>query len=286
MPLDLLLVQSARKEYSESAVKILLSGVTLSGEKLEETAEQICLTKLWVVEPLTLPESEIATEQWANLVNILNQMLGKKKLSVEFNDLCVEPNKIKLRSGEDETSLVGVLPFATGKSPYYYPFDSRTLDLEIWVETEITYNDDSRKVFITAPNVSAQYNLPDWQLYLFKEQTTPENEPHPITRFQLSMQRTFASRLLTTTLLTSLFIIILLLSFTKNIDAFIQASVAVLLTLLGIQDLLTPSGKTQAAIVDQIILVLYIMFALVVLSHLTVRPIWERTRIPKLDDDE
>jgi len=286
MPLDLELVQSARQEYRESAVKLILSGVSLSGEKLEETEEQICLTKLWVIEPLSLPENAIAIEERANLKSILNQILGKKKLSFEFNDFCVERNRIKLRSGEEEKSLLGVLPFATGKSPYFYPFDNRTLDLEIWVETEITYNDDSRKVFIIAPNVSAQYNLPDWQLYLFKEQVTPENDTYPITRFQLSMQRTFASRLLTTTLLISLFVIIILLSFTKNIDAFIQASVAVLLTLLGIQDLLTPAEKTQATIVDQIILVLYIMFALVVLSHLTIRPIWERTRIPELDDDE
>jgi hypothetical protein len=148
-------------------------------------------------------------------------------------------------------------------------------------------------VFITAPNVGAQFNLPNWQLYLFKEQTTPEDGSHPITRLQLSMQRPFASRLLTTTLLISLFIIILLLSFTKKIDAFIQASVAVLLTLLGIQDLLVPAGRTQSTIVDQMILVLYIMFALVVLSHLTVKPIWERTAISEAaaneddnDDDE
>jgi hypothetical protein len=144
-------------------------------------------------------------------------------------------------------------------------------------------------MFITAPNVGTQYNFPDWQLSLFKEQTTPEDGQHPITRLQLSMQRPFATRLLTATLLLSLFIIILLLSFTKNIDAFIQASVAVLLTLLGIQDLLVPAGKTQTTIVDQTILVLYILFALVVLSHLTVKPIWERTAISEVDevdDDE
>jgi hypothetical protein len=170
--------------------------------------------------------------------------------------------------------LVGVLPFDTSLSPYFYPFNTRSPDLQIWVETEITYNDDSRKEFITAPNVNAQYNLPDWQLSLSKEQTTQEDGSHPVTRLQLFLQRTFASRLLTTTLLLSLFIIIILLSFTKQIDASIQASMAVLLTLLGIQDLLVPADKTQTTIVDQVILILYILFALVVLSHLTVRPIW------------
>jgi hypothetical protein len=293
MPLDLHLIQSLRGEYRESAVSLILSGLSLSGQKLEETAEQVCLTKLWVVEPLILPEDAIEHEDSANLAGIFNQILGEKMLSVALNDLCVERSKIKLRSGDDQAISVGVLPFDTGLSPYFYPFDTRTLDLEIWVETEITYSDGSRKVFITAPNVGAQFNLPDWQLYLFKEQTTPEDGSHPITRLQLSMQRPFASRLLTTTLLISLFIIILLLSFTKKIDAFIQASVAVLLTLLGIQDLLVPAGRTQSTIVDQTILVLYILFALVVLSHLTVKPIWERTAISEAaaneddnDDDE
>lgn len=284
VPLEMQLMQSLRQEYGESAVKLLLSGEVLSGEKLEDTAKQICLTKLWVVEPLLLPEDATTTEKSANLVRILNQIPVESKVSVAFDDLCVERNRIKLRFIEDETTFVGVIPYATGRSLYFYPFDNRSLDLEIWVETEITYEDDSSKVFITAPNVTAQYTLPNWQLYVFEEQVTPEEQTHPITRFQLSMLRPFAFRLLTTTLLLSLFIIIILLSFTKNIDAFIQASVAVLLTLLGIQDLLTPAEITQTTIVDQTILILYILFALVILSHLTVKPIWERTRISELDD--
>jgi hypothetical protein len=286
MPLDLQLIQSLRGEYRESAVRLILSGISLSGQKLQENAEQVCLTKLWVVEPLILPEDAIENEEYADLVGIFNQIVGEKTLNVEFDNLCVEPNRVKLRSGEDQISLVGVLPFTTGLSPYFYPFDTRTLDLQIWVETEIIYNDGSRKVFITAPNVSAQYNLPDWQLYLFREQTRSEDGAQPITRLQLSMQRPFASRLLTTTLLLSLFIIILLLGFTKKIDAFIQAFVAVLLTLLGIQDLLVPAGRIQGTIVDQMILVLYIMFALVVLSHLTVKPIWQRTTISEFNEAE
>ncbi|MFN2237681.1 MAG: hypothetical protein ACK2U1_25905 [Anaerolineales bacterium] len=284
IPLELQLIQSFRGEYRESAVRLILSGAALTGQQLEETAEQVCLTKLWVVEPLDLPEDAIEKEEVANLVAILNQTLGEKTLSVEFDNFCAERDGIKLQSGEDQAILVGVLPFATGLSPYFYPFDSRSLDLEIWVETEITYNDDSRKTLITAPNIGAQYNFPDWQLSLFKDQTTPEDGQHPITRLQLSMQRPFANRLLTATLLLSLFVIILLLSFTKNIDAFIQASVAVLLTLLGIQDLLVPAGKTQTTIVDQTILVLYILFALVVLAHLTIKPIWERTTISEVDE--
>ena len=245
VPLDIQLVQSLRGEYRESAVRLVLSGVALSGEKLEDSSKQICLKRLWVVEPLPLPNDSTLSEERTSLASMLNQIVGEKKLSVEFDDLCVEPNRIKLQSAKDETTQVGVLPFATGLSPYFYPFDTRSLNLEIWVETEITYNDDSRKEFITAPNVTAQYNLPDWQLSLFKEQTTPEDGSDPITRMQLSMQRTFASRLLTTTLLISLFIIIILLSFTRQIDAFIQASVAVLLTLLGIQDLLVPADKSH-----------------------------------------
>jgi hypothetical protein len=284
VPLDIQLVQSIRGEYSESAVRLVLTGIALSGEKLGDSAKQICLTRLWVTEPLPLPDNTILFQERANLVSILDPIVGEKKLSVEFDDLCVEPNKIKLRSAEDETTQVGVLPFATGLSPYFYPFDTRSLDLKIWVETEITYADDSTKVFITAPNVSTQYNLQDWQLSVYKEQTTPEDGSHPISSFQMLMKRAFASRLLTTTLLISLLIIIILLSFTKQIDAFIQASVAVLLTLLGIQDLLLPAEKIQTTIIDQAILILYILFALVVLSHLTIKPIWERTRISEPED--
>jgi len=280
VPLDLQVIQSLRQEYGESAVKLTLNGAILSGEKLDATAKQICLTKLWVVEPLPIPENSSETDINDSLIRVLNQIPVQSEHSLAFDDFCVERGRIKIRSSEANETLVGVLPFATAKSPYFYPFDTRSINLESWVETEVEYEDGTKEVLIVAPNVQqSQVTFSDWQLHLFIEQVTPENRTHPITQGQLTMERTFASRLLTTTLLLSLFIIIFLLGFTRQIDAFIQASVAVLLTLLGIQDLLTPATKTQATIVDQAILGLYIMFAMVVLSHLTVKPIWERTRV-------
>lgn len=287
VPFDLQVIQSLRQQYGESAVKLTLNGIALSGIKLGPTAKQICLTNLWVNEPLPVPENSSDTDTQVSLINNLNLIPDENKHNLAFDDFCVQRDKIKIRSSETDKALIGLLPFATGESSYFYPFDTRSLNLEIWVETEIEYEDDTKVMFITAPNVQqSQVIFSDWQMRLFKEQVTLENREHPITRWQLAMERPFASRLLTTTLLLSLFIIIFLLGFTRNIDAFIQASVAVLLTLLGIQDLLTPATKTQATIVDQAILGLYIMFALVVLSHLTVKPIWEFTRVSEEEAKE
>ena len=284
VPLDMQVVQSLRQEYGRSAVGLTLHGAVLSGVKLEPTTEQICITKLWVVEPLPIPEDSPGIDSDSILADFLKGAPVENTLHLEFDDFCVARGKIKIRSAKDEIKYMGVLPFATGLSPYYYPFDKRTLDLEIWVETEITYEDGTQEGQMIAPNVHAEYNLPDWQLNLYKEQVKPENRPHNITRYQLTLQRSFASRLLTTTLLSSLFIIITLLSFTHQMDAFIQASVAVLLTLLGIQDLLVPVAILQNTIVDQSILGLYILFALAVLSRLTIKPIWDRTRVPTVDE--
>ncbi len=287
VPFDLLVTQSLRQQYGESAVKLTLNGVALSGEKLGSTAKQICLTNLWITEPLPIPENSSYTERQVNLISILNQIPVESTHNLAFDDFCVQRNKIKFRASEADTVFIGVMPFATGKSSYFYPFDTRSINLEIWVETEIEYEDNTKVVFITAPNIQNSQNIfLDWQMHLFKEQVTPEYREHPVTRYQLTMERPFSIRLLTTTLLLSLFIIIFLLSFTRQIDAFIQASVAVLLTLLGIQDLLTPATKTQTTIVDQAILGLYILFALVVLSHLTVKPIWERTRVSEEEAEE
>ncbi len=194
--------------------------------------------------------------------------------------------KREIWSPEEADTSMGLLPFFTGLSPYYYPFDTRSLDLEFWVETEVTFEDGTQETRIIAPNVHTQYNLTDWQLHLYQEQITPENRAHPVTRSQLNLQRAFASRLLTTTLLLSLFIIIILLGFTNQIDAFIQASVAVLLTLLGIQDLLTPTAITETNMINQIILGLYILFALAILSRLTLKPIWDHTRVSSMDEAE
>lgn len=280
VPLDLQVIQSLRQQYGESAVRLKLIGAILSGEKLEPTAKQICLKKLWVAEPLSIPENTSDTDPNIGLLNALNQIPLEDEHNLTFDDFCIERGKIKIRSTESDKTLVGVLPFATGESSYFYPFDTRSLNLEIWVETEVEYEDATKEVFITAPKVQqSQVKFTDWQMHIFKEQIISENRAHPVTRGQLIMERPYATRLLTTTLLLSLFIIIFLLGFTRQIDAFIQASVAVLLTLLGIQDLLTPATKTQATIVDQAILGLYIMFALVVLYHLTFKPIWDRTRV-------
>lgn len=287
VPLDLQVIQSRRQQYGESAVKLTLNAAVLSGEKLKPSAKQICLTELWVAEPLPIPENSTDTDPLVNLMSALNQIPAEDEHSLAFDNFCIERGKTKFWSSEAGETLVGVFPFATGEASYFYPFDARSLNLEIWVETEVEYENDTKEVFITAPNVQqSQAKFPDWQMHLFKEQVTSEDRAHPVTRCQLTMERPFATRLLTTTLLLSLFIIIFLLGFTRQIDAFIQASVAVLLTLLGIQDLLTPATKTQATIVDQAILGLYILFALVVLSHLTVKPIWARTRVSEEESEE
>jgi hypothetical protein len=281
MPLDLQVIQSLRQEYADSAVKLVLRGAILSGEQLPPTAEQICLTKLWAAEVLPISEPSVATNKVTEFIDILNAIPVERKLSMALDDFCAARGKTKTWSTEEDDPIIGLFPFSTGLSPYYYPFDVRTLDLEIWVETEIEYEDGTRETRMIAPNMHTQYNLPDWQLSLYQEQTEPENRAHPVTKSQVTLQRAFASRLLTATLLSSLFIIIILLGFTNQIDAFIQASVAVLLTLLGIQDLLIPAAITETNIVNQIILGLYILFALAVLSRLTVRPIWEHTRLSR-----
>ena len=286
MPLDLEVLQSLRQEYAETAIKLILRGAILSGEKLPPAAEQICLTKLWVVEALPTTEIPAATDQITAFVSALEETPLERQLSLAFDDFCVPRGKNKIKSFEDDAALVGLLPFFTGLSPYYYPFDTRSLEVEIWVESEIEYEDGTRETQIIAPNLHTQYNLPDWQLSLYQEQTTPENRDHPVTRSHLTLQRAFSSRLLTATLLASLFIIIVLLGFTNQIDAFIQASVAVLLTLLGIQDLLTPAAITEINMVNQIILGLYILFALAVLSRLTIRPIWDHTRVSSLESSD
>ena len=77
MPLDIQLAQSLRGEYDESAVRLVLSGVALSGEKLGEEAKQICLTKLWEVEPLPFPDDTTLSEESASLASILDQIVGE-----------------------------------------------------------------------------------------------------------------------------------------------------------------------------------------------------------------
>jgi hypothetical protein len=284
MPLDLQVVQSLREEYADAAIKLIMRGAIVSGKNLPPTAKQICLTKLWVVEALPIAEDTFASEQGMELIKALNEIPIEHKLSLSFDDFCAKRGDTKIQSSEDNALLVGLLPFTTGLTTYYYPFDTRSLDLEMWVETEIEYEDGEKELRIVAPNVHTQYNLQDWELHLFQEQTIPENRDHLTTISKLTLQRAFASRLLTATLLSSLFIIIILLGFTNQIDAFIQASVAVLLTLLGIQDLLTPAAMTATTLVNQIILGLYILFALAVLSRLTVRPIWNYTRGSEIKD--
>jgi hypothetical protein len=284
IPINLQVIQSLRQEYANSAVRLILRGAILSGKNLPPEAKQVCLTKLWVIEPLPIPEDVSMSEKGAELVRVLNEIPIEHKLSAPFEDFCVSRDDTKIESLEDNAISVGLLPFTTGLTPYYYPFDDRSLNIEIWTETEIEYEDGSIELRISAPNINTQYNLPDWQLHLYQEQTTPENRDHLITSSHLTLQRAFASRLLTATLLSSLFIIIILLSFTNQIDAFIQASVAVLLTLLGIQDLLTPAALTETTLINQIILGLYILFALAVLSRLTVKPIWDYTKDSQLED--
>ena len=287
VPLDLKALQSVRQEYGESAVSLTLRGVILSGEPLTSTEEQICLTTLWIAEPLLIPEdSPVLGENAADLSDRLNQIPVERKLSYEFDDFCAERGTLETLTPGVEGVLLGVLPFTRGLPPYNYPFDTRALDLAIWVEAEVEDQDGTSKEIVIAPNTRSQYNLPGWQLSLFTEQGTPEDRTHPVTSQRLALQRPFASRLLTTTLLASLFIIIILLGFTRQIDAFIQASVAVLLTLLGIQDLLVPAAITETTIVDQTILGFYILFALAVLARLTIKPIWDHTSVSRLDDPD
>jgi hypothetical protein len=254
---------------------------------LASTEERICLTKLWIVEPLLIPEDSPALgEQAADLASILNQIPVERKLDYEFDDFCAERGKLETTTFGGEGAPVGLLPFTRGLPPYNYPFDTRALDLQLWVEAEIEHQDGTRAEMVIAPNTQAQYNLPNWQLNLLIEQVTPENRTHPVTSHVLTLQRPFASRLLTTTLLASLFIIIILLGFTRQIDAFIQASVAVLLTLLGIQDLLVPATIAETTIVDDTILGFYILFALAVLARLTIKPIWDHTPVGDLGESD
>ena len=287
IPLQLKALQSLRQEYGESAVSLALRGVILSGERLTSTEERICLKTLWIAEPLLVPEdSPVLGEKAADLADILNQIPVERKLSYEFDNFCAERGTLETQTSGDEVVVLGVLPFTRGLPSYNYPFDTRALDLEIWVEAEIEVQEGANREIVIAPNTHSQYNLPGWQLSLFTEQVVPENRTHPVTSQQLALQRPFASRLLSTTLLAALFIIIILLGFTRQIDAFIQASVAVLLTLLGIQDLLVPAAIPETTIVDQTILGLYILFALAVLVRLMIKPIWDHAPVAALDKSD
>jgi hypothetical protein len=268
-------------------VNVTLSGVVLSGEQLSSTEERICLTTLWIAEPLPVSEETLELgEHAATLTETLDLIPVERTLSYEFNDFCAERGTVQMRNAGNEDVLIGVLPFSEGLSPYYYPFDTRALGWEVWVDAEIQNQDGTSQTITIAPNMRSQYNLPDWQLALYAEQETPENRTHPVASQHLTMQRPFSSRLLTTTLLASLFVIILLLGFTRQMDAFIQASVAVLLTLLGIQDLLVPTAISETTIVDQTILAFYVLFALAVLVRLTIKPIWDHTPVGKSDEPD
>ena len=114
IPLEMHVLQSLRQEYGESAVGLVLSGASLSGIKLGATAEQVCLTKLWVEQPLPFPEYSPVLEVSTTLAEILNEIPVTNELSMAFNDFCVERGGVKVRASDLETPLVGVLPFATG----------------------------------------------------------------------------------------------------------------------------------------------------------------------------
>ena len=43
---------------------------------------------------------------------------------------------------------------------------------------------------------------------------------------------------------------------------------------------------TETTIVDQAILGFYILFALAILARLTIKPIWDRTRVPRLEEPD
>ena len=71
----------------------------------------------------------------------------------------------------------------------------------------------------------------------------------------------------------------MVLAFVKDVSAFLEVAIGILLGLWGIQSVLVPIDITEPTITPQIILALYVLLAFAVFIRFVIRPCWNWANI-------
>jgi hypothetical protein len=174
---------------------------------------------------------------------------------------------------ESSSFLSGTLPIGV-QSNYFYPFDERSLDLDLQLDVQsqgqITV---ARSI---SPDIAGWTNTPGWDAGITTHKQLNSVLHTNGTSLHIIFQRPLGTRVLTIILLLALTALIAALVFVTETSSFLEVAAAILLGLWQLHSTLVPANITWPTIIDPILLVLYILFALVVCFRLAVRPLWQR----------
>ena len=186
------------------------------------------------------------------------------------------------RSGTPQTEY----PIQIVSSSYYFPFDKRqiTADIELMTEQKSGNTSYSENIIPVSSILVDSENWDESVGFEIAESKSHFLEGQEAINIQINLQRPLSLRILSTVLLGSMLLLILYLPFIEDSGSFFEVSVGILLGLWGVQAILIPDYITEVTIIDNFILVLYVVFAFGIFIRFVIRPLWIRFS-PRLDSE-
>lgn len=152
------------------------------------------------------------------------------------------------------------LPLKYSRSSYFYPFDQASIEIYTLIDQELTYENQAT---VSSTDIGHHVNLVvDTNKWDYSVESD-ELDNNGALVLRINLQRPFPVKLLTTLLLVTAFFFIISLIRIKENSSFLEVSVGVLLGLWSLQELLIPDYLNEPTIVNNFILVLYLLLALI-----------------------
>lgn len=202
---------------------------------------------------------------------------GYFRPAYEFQGLCAntrgqqfvnleDPRVIYKRSRE----LIGI----SASSQYYFPFDKRILDFDVWLNTYQEIGENKRALGTFAPDVKGYVDYPDWDETVTIQKVFSEEKGHDVTHVNIVLRRPLGYIAMAVILLSGLAVFSLSLIKVEEISSFLEVAIGILLGLWGVQTILIPDNVTWPTIIDPLILTSYGLLAFAVFIRFAIKPLW------------
>jgi hypothetical protein len=203
----------------------------------------------------------------------------------QFGDLCAEDDYLLfLNTSSQGAHQEGVsgnwLQIADTTSPIssqrFYPFDSRRGKFALWLES------DSSTALDIFPEVRVDSNKWRTRTSVNHQNLTINDVNHRVAFLNVTFSRPLNIRIASTLLLAVILGFTFVILFVPDIGSALQVSVAIILGLWGVREILAPESTGYLSLIDVAVLGIYLVLANVALIRFIIWPI--RTRIKQHTD--
>lgn len=257
------------EEFGEDYLIVELSGFNFSPKSEETRKPDLCVRNIY--------GSQIGSHM--TIQGVTRYMFQPTEPRYQTEQLC----QTRWTNPEDwkPVNIIkddGPIPvsYLHPRLPLYYPFDVRRSEFFVWADA---YQNDNDLIEVV-PQLHLASMMREWsETVTFQEKQIEVNDTiRKALYVDVTFQRPISVRIFTSLMITALFLFITLLLFVRDNGSALEVSLAILLGLWGVKDLIRGPDQYSMILIDTIFFMLYIYFAIIVFLRFSTLPLYKKLR--------